>query len=491
MEMLSRRSALRAGLVSTAMVGGLGVGAPAAHAAAVGAAPDAGEGGVSAGEGWISVIAHGAVGDGVTDDTAAIQAALNAAATGKQSVYFPAGRVFRVRDQLTAQNLTDVVIAGDGATLALTGAAPSTVDAPKAVLLLRDCRRVRLVGLTVRDTDRSQQYNGVRVSSSTGIVVAGVRVHSVRVNGIAVFDDTPRTTDDVLITDCATEDTRFGISSNGKDVRITDNHVAMDWPSTEEARRYGGVHPGYGSDSDYFDGICVWAGADRTVVANNTITECGQSGVYVQAVSNIVVADNTVTGCQLRGIEIDGLGNPGKSVHGRAVGVSITGNVVVNCLGQINLIATTDATVVGNRVANGNAANESSGIAVNLKCSKVVVSGNHVRQANPNKPALFVKDNDPKIDDKTLIATDVTLAWNTVEAAIPYWAPADTVVMHRSGPAMITAQGSLKTSGKVIAGGGLGVGNSVAASSVGSVVRKMEVFSSTGQSLGWIPIYNS
>ncbi|MFG3558615.1 right-handed parallel beta-helix repeat-containing protein [Micromonospora sp. NPDC047557] len=482
MEMVSRRGALRAGLVSTVAVGGLAATEAAAQAAPAGVTTDTGVG-------WISVLDHGAVGDGTTDDTAAIQATLNAAATSKQSVYFPAGRVFRVRDQLTAQGLTDVVIAGDGATLALTGAALSVVGAPKAVLLFRDCRRVKLVGLTLLDTDRSQQYNGVRISSSNEMVVDGVRVHSVRVNGIVVFDDTPRTTDDVLITNCTTEDTRFGISSNGKDVRITDNHVAMDWPSTDEARRYGGVHPGYGSDSDYFDGICVWAGADRTVIANNTITECGQSGVYVQAVSNIVVADNTVTGCQLRGIEIDGLGDPGKSVHGRAMGVSITGNVVVNCLGQINLIATTDATVVGNRVANGSATRPSSGIAVNLKCSKIVVSSNHVRQANPTMPALFVKDNDP--NDTTLISTDVTLAWNTVEGAIPYTAPAETVVMHRSGPAMITAQGSLKTSGKVIAGGGLGVGNSVTATTVGSVVRKMEVFSSTGQSLGWIAIHNS
>ncbi|MEO3771392.1 right-handed parallel beta-helix repeat-containing protein [Micromonospora sp. B9E7] len=484
MEMVSRRSALRAGLVSTVAVGGLAVSEAAAQAAPVGATADTGVG-------WISVLDHGAVGDGTTDDTAAIQATLNAAATGKQSVYFPAGRVFRVRDQLTAQGLTDVVIAGDGATLALTGAAPSVIPTQRAVLLFRDCRRVKVVGLTVRDTDRSQQYDGVRISSSTEMVVDGVRVHSVRVNGIVVFDAVPRASDDVLITNCTTEDTRFGISSNGKDVRITDNHVAMDWPSTDEARRYGGVHPGYGSDSDYFDGICVWAGADRTVVANNTITECGQSGVYVQAVSNIVVADNTVTGCQLRGIEIDGLGDPGKSVHGRAIGVSITGNVVVNCIGQINLIATTDATVVGNRVANGSATRQSSGIAVNLKCSKIVVSSNHVRQANPTMPALFVQDNDPKKPEEVLISTDVTLAWNTIEGTIPYTAPAETVVIHRSGPAMITAQGSLKTSGKVIAGGGLGVGNSVAATSLGSMVRKMEVFSSTGQSLGWVAIHNS
>jgi len=44
---------------------------------------------------------------------------------------------------------------------------------------------------------------------------------------------------------------------------------------------------------------------------------------------------------------------------------------------------------------------------------------------------------------------------------------------------------------KLIARGGLGIGNSAAATTPGSVVKKMEVFSETGASLGFIPIYNS
>jgi parallel beta-helix repeat protein len=40
---------------------------------------------------WVDVRAHGAIGDGVTDDTAAIQAALDAATSGAGCVLFPAG----------------------------------------------------------------------------------------------------------------------------------------------------------------------------------------------------------------------------------------------------------------------------------------------------------------------------------------------------------------------------------------------------------------
>jgi hypothetical protein len=44
---------------------------------------------------------------------------------------------------------------------------------------------------------------------------------------------------------------------------------------------------------------------------------------------------------------------------------------------------------------------------------------------------------------------------------------------------------------KLITHGGLGVGNSVAATTPGSVVKKMEVFDQTGASLGYVPIYSA
>lgn len=49
----------------------------------------------------------------------------------------------------------------------------------------------------------------------------------------------------------------------------------------------------------------------------------------------------------------------------------------------------------------------------------------------------------------------------------------------------------LKTDDKFTAVAGIGVGNSAAATTPGSVVRKMEVFDATGASLGFVPIYSS
>jgi hypothetical protein len=44
---------------------------------------------------------------------------------------------------------------------------------------------------------------------------------------------------------------------------------------------------------------------------------------------------------------------------------------------------------------------------------------------------------------------------------------------------------------KLIAFGGLGVGNAVAATTPGSVTKKIEVFDAAGASLGFIPVYST
>jgi parallel beta-helix repeat protein len=446
-------------------------------------------------DGWVSVLDHGAVGDGLADDTAKIQAALNAAKATlpHKSVYFPPGRVFRVTRELSLTGYAKATIAGNGSTLALTGA--QAVGGTPSVLRLMDVAEVVVEDLTIRDSDRTQQYNGLFLGKAKRCTVRGVRVIDVRFTGISVFDDPPGDSDDVLITGCVVEGTRQGISVNGRDIRIIGNHVAMDWWSTDEAQRGP-----WAATSDYWDGILVLAGSDRTVISGNTITECGQSGIYTQSLKNLVVADNTVTRCVLRGIEIDGQRKHLESNKDvipeeqklRANGVTITGNTLFDNFGNINILYALDVTITGNRVHNKR---PSTCIAVNRGSHHVVVVGNHCRQDDATKPAIWVKalENVVLNGVPTVIpgATEVTIAWNNVDAVIDWSAPADAVVMQRTADAEISTVGTVKTTGKVLAAGGLGVGNSAPASQVGTVIRKIEVFTSTGVSLGYIPVYNS
>jgi hypothetical protein len=50
---------------------------------------------------------------------------------------------------------------------------------------------------------------------------------------------------------------------------------------------------------------------------------------------------------------------------------------------------------------------------------------------------------------------------------------------------------TVTTAGNALVAGALGVGNSAAATTLGTVVKKMEVFNATGTSLGFVPIYDT
>ncbi|MEJ0072741.1 MAG: glycosyl hydrolase family 28-related protein [Candidatus Saccharibacteria bacterium] len=67
----------------------------------------------------INVKDHGATGDGTTDDTSAISAAIAALTTGATLV-FPAGGNYVTTNGITATNVADVTISGAGATLICT-----------------------------------------------------------------------------------------------------------------------------------------------------------------------------------------------------------------------------------------------------------------------------------------------------------------------------------------------------------------------------------
>jgi len=49
----------------------------------------------------------------------------------------------------------------------------------------------------------------------------------------------------------------------------------------------------------------------------------------------------------------------------------------------------------------------------------------------------------------------------------------------------------LRTDDKFLAAAGIGVGNSAAGTTLGSVIKKIEVFDATGASLGFLPVYDA
>jgi len=108
-----------AGLGAAALGIGMGVAAPSAEA-------------VTTTNDYFSVLFYGATGNGTTDDTAAVQAAITAAQThGGGTVYFPAGQYLLKgsgAQLLLVQKQIKIVGDGRGSTLLVDPTVPSTTD---------------------------------------------------------------------------------------------------------------------------------------------------------------------------------------------------------------------------------------------------------------------------------------------------------------------------------------------------------------------------
>lgn len=63
--------------------------------------------------------------------------------------------------------------------------------------------------------------------------------------------------------------------------------------------------------------------------------------------------------------------------------------------------------------------------------------------------------------------------------------------LYRNGPGVLRTDSNMEVGGTLHVSGSLGVGNSVAATTPGAVVRKVEIFDAAGVSLGFLPVYNS
>lgn len=125
----------------------------------------------------VSVKDFGAVGDGLTDDTAALQAAIDAASgIGGAVVSFPVG-VFLVTSVINAASNVQFVGSGIGATIIKMSAASSASD----VIFGTGLSNVRISGLSVDVNGTARAANpssmsGIRITVSTNVVLDSVEV---------------------------------------------------------------------------------------------------------------------------------------------------------------------------------------------------------------------------------------------------------------------------------------------------------------------------
>lgn len=294
---------------------------------------------------------HGAAGNGVDDDTAALQSLLDLASPGA-TVLFPEGN-YRITGTLTIPRPLRLV--GRGATLIQVTAAASGIDThPGAADVVIE--GLRLVGSS---TDRTADRFGIRIR----------RRSVVRCSEVTGFN--------------------WGIALGGtadaERVLAVDNHV-HDLAGTSSGQGYG-----------------IILTAPRSVVRGNLITNAWRHGIYVtanilrsSAESEIIGNTITISGAPVPAagvIEVYALGS-----EPAVAGVRIIGNTIVGAAGAVNDGIRLDGNV-RNVAILGNVVIGTARMAIGIvgdadrAPDQVLIAGNALQPASGRH--LFVSPNLP------------------------------------------------------------------------------------------------
>jgi parallel beta-helix repeat protein len=335
----------------------------------------------------VSVQDFGAVGDGVTDDTAAIQAAINTAS----SVLFPSG-TYKVLSTITLTS--NLILKGDGGIVdassiadgfVATGKSDVTVqnmefildtDANGGLFTIDGCHRVNFVNNYFRaeDDDDTGNNSAIRIREEVG--VSGSRDVIITNN----FFVGPRLL--VLV--------QAGATYNNKNVVISNNVFKNDCVAVRSPNILDGIVK-----------IDLWS--DDVTVSGNVCDGDQKVESFIQieeGITNCTVTGNTIKDCTEYGINISGGQGPLDVTE-----VSITGNTLKNCsLGVEGLHTNSGEWIISNNVISG-ASIDASTPGIDLEFANaganVIISNNLVN--SPAEEGIYCK-----ADGATITGNNVT-----------------------------------------------------------------------------------
>lgn len=318
----------------------------------------------------INVRAYGAVGDGVTDDTAAVQAAIDAMSAG-DALDFGEGTYLvssAVRMSGSAQDRTGLTFLGRGAVIRLASGVAS-----QNVAEIVSGANYRVAGLTFHGnkgtitpdgSDASYRYhNGLYVGAVAGKTLSNVRIEGCRFTAAAycgvMLGSGPVApgailpgVDEVVVTGCQFDANEVGLSGGAyRKVAITGNSFA---------------------DNDIYGCVADVDCVDVTISGNTfrTGTSLGatNTNIFAYNVDRVTITGNACDGGKT-GILIS-TGVRDFTVTGNTVNASAADGIAVN------------NSTVGVVAANAVSSAGNYGISVSNNASQITINANTVRAAS-------------------------------------------------------------------------------------------------------------
>lgn len=375
---------------------------------------------------YVNVKAYGAVGDGVTNDTVAIAAAI---ATGK-SVFFPAGTYLTGLQTVSTVGQT---IFGEGQNSVILASTPTTnlFNVTASYVTFQDLR------MNGAATSAANTTFAIFTSTSTPAgfltvqrVLFSGNSSSTGFNNAIKFDNN---CDGGTVVDCTFERLRGIASGYGYGVLCAGNKstIAFNWFEATTNRGRHAVYITSGASDCVvtgnfatgfrFEAITQFATATpcyRNIYTNNTVTSSatvgsfpiGSMGIYGKS-ANAIIANNIVAGSGACGIVLDGTGSGGDLQNTIISGNHISASALIG----LEVMGATAGEIIGNKIYESSTS--VAGTYSNIRLvsdgttgtSGFLVSGNHSAGPTYSRSAFQLNSTAPA-------PTNLTITGNKFEA---------------------------------------------------------------------------
>jgi len=337
---------------------------------------------------------YNAAGNGIADDTAAIQAAVKAVAGTGGTVLVPAG-TYMINP--TANNNAGIRLGSNMTFSMQTGAilqALPTSTSNYYMVLVSGMQNVNITGGTVAGnrynntiTDTTEAGMGIYIINSQNVVVENVVSQNCWADAFYISSSTNVTLSGVT----ANNSRRNGLSiTSGTELVVRGSTFENATGSLEGGSMANGsgidVEPNKGDTVNY---LLVSASTFKNNYAEGIASGVGIANTGLAFVYNVFIDDNTVTGSQGRGIDVANCsgtvvtgntctGNScyGILLHENALGVTCTGNNASSTIGKPGNGITVDT--CANDLVTGNTCTGNAGYGVYVVASTgCTVGGNN------------------------------------------------------------------------------------------------------------------